>query len=72
MNAVQYVHDHGSITNREHRTLTGISDRTATRDLGLLVERGRLQGLEKEATFFIERNLSMYPRLSYTASEKNL
>ncbi|GCE12498.1 ATP-binding protein [Tengunoibacter tsumagoiensis] len=23
MKAVQYVHDHGSITNREHRTLTG-------------------------------------------------
>src|SRR2546429_4217146 len=40
--AMQYAHEHGSITNKAYRELTGVSDRTAYRDLELLVERGRL------------------------------
>jgi len=44
---VQYVHAYGSITNSQHRELTGVSDRTATRDLETLVERGRLRGIGK-------------------------
>ena len=43
--AIAYVHEHGSITNKVYRELTGISDRTAHRDLELLLERGRLRGI---------------------------
>lgn len=43
--AVQYVNDHGFITNATYRELTGVSDRTAHRDLEILVERGRLKGI---------------------------
>jgi ATP-dependent DNA helicase RecG len=35
--AMQYVQDHGSITNREYRQLTGVSASTANRDLESLV-----------------------------------
>ncbi len=45
--AMQYVHEHGFITNMIYRELTGASERTATRDLELLVERGRLRGMGK-------------------------
>jgi len=45
--AMQYVHEHGFITNGLYRELTGASERTATRDLDLLVERGRLRSLGK-------------------------
>lgn len=45
--AMQYVHEHGVITNSLYRELTGASERTATRDLELLVERGRLRGMGK-------------------------
>jgi predicted HTH transcriptional regulator len=45
--AVAYVHEHGFITNALYRELTGTSDRTATRDLETLVERGRLKGTGK-------------------------
>jgi predicted HTH transcriptional regulator len=47
LKAVQYVNEHRFITNRVYCKLTGISDRTATRDLELLVERGRLRGIGK-------------------------
>jgi len=47
--AIQYVHEHGSITNKTYRELTGVSDRTAYRDLELLVERGRLKGIGQRA-----------------------
>jgi ATP-dependent DNA helicase RecG len=42
--ALDYVHAHGFITNSMYRQLTGVSDRTAHRDLEMLVERGRLKG----------------------------
>jgi ATP-dependent DNA helicase RecG len=45
--AVTYVQKHGFITNALYRELTGTSDRTATRDLETLVERGRLKGTGK-------------------------
>jgi predicted HTH transcriptional regulator len=48
--AVEYVNEHGSITNTVYRELTGVSDRTAHRDLETLVERGRLKGIgQKQA-----------------------
>lgn len=43
--ALSYVHTHGFITNSIYRELTGISDRTAHRDLETLIERGRLKGV---------------------------
>jgi predicted HTH transcriptional regulator len=43
--AMEYVQEHGSITNKVYRELTGVSDRTAHRDLELLLERGRLRGV---------------------------
>src|SRR5947209_7762744 len=39
--AVAYVREHGFITNKLYRKLTGVSDRTAHRDLETLVERRR-------------------------------
>ncbi len=45
--AMQYVQEHGSIANKVYRELTGVSDRTATRDLETLVERGRLRSIGK-------------------------
>jgi ATP-dependent DNA helicase RecG len=42
--ALDYVHQHGFITNSIYRQLTGVSDRTAHRNLETLVERGRLKG----------------------------
>jgi ATP-dependent DNA helicase RecG len=47
--AVEYVHQHGFITNGIYRKLTGVSDRTAHRDLETLVERGRLKGTGQRA-----------------------
>ncbi len=47
--AIEYVHEHGSITNKVYRELTGVSDRTAHRDLELLLERGRLRGVGQRA-----------------------
>ena len=41
--AVEYVHIHGFITNSIYRQVTGVSDRTAHRDLETLIERGRLK-----------------------------
>lgn len=45
--AIAYVQEHGFITNALYRELTGTSDRTATRDLETLIERGRLKGTGK-------------------------
>jgi Fic family protein len=36
--------EHGFITHATYRELTGVSDRTAHRDLEALIERGRLKG----------------------------
>ncbi|WP_126580106.1 hypothetical protein [Tengunoibacter tsumagoiensis] len=47
LKVMEYVSVNGSITNSQHRTLTGVSDRTATRDLEALVERGRLRSFGK-------------------------
>jgi len=47
--AVQYVQEHGFITNGIYRQLTGVTDRTAHRDLEKLVERGRLKGSGQRA-----------------------
>lgn len=45
--ALRYVHEHGSITNKEYRAITGASENTALRDLDELVERGSLRALGK-------------------------
>lgn len=45
--AVGYVNEHGFITNKIYRNLTGVSERTARRDLEVLEERGRLKALGK-------------------------
>jgi len=42
--ALHYVQEHGFITNGIYRQLTGVTDRTAHRDLERLVERGRVKG----------------------------
>jgi ATP-dependent DNA helicase RecG len=45
--ALRYVHEHGSITNQQYRQLTGVSDRTALRDLEALVTQGALRAVGK-------------------------
>lgn len=47
--ALTYVQEHGFITNGIYRQLTGVTDRTAHRDLEKLVERGRLKGAGQRA-----------------------
>jgi len=47
--ALKYVQEHGFITNGIYRQLTGVTDRTAHRDLEKLVERGRLKGTGQRA-----------------------
>jgi len=47
--ALDYVQKHGFITNSIYRQLTGVSDRTAHRDLETLIERGRLKGTGQRA-----------------------
>jgi predicted HTH transcriptional regulator len=47
--AVAYVREHGFITNKIYRELTGVATRTAYRDLEILVERGRLKGVGQRA-----------------------
>jgi ATP-dependent DNA helicase RecG len=51
--AIQYVNAHGIITNQAYRALTGVSEKTAQRDLERLVERGAL-------TFTGERRARRY------------
>ena len=46
---LHYVQEHGFITNGIYRQLTGVTDRTAHRDLEKLVERGRLKGTGQRA-----------------------
>jgi ATP-dependent DNA helicase RecG len=43
--ALGYVQEHGAITNRAYRALTGVSDTTALRDLEALVRAGTLRGM---------------------------
>lgn len=45
--AMQYVREHGVITNTMYRELTSVSEATARRDLEALVERGALRGTGK-------------------------
>jgi len=47
--AMEYVQKHGFLTNSMYRQLTGVSDRTAHRDLEILIERGRLKGTGQRA-----------------------
>lgn len=47
--AIEYVQKYGLITNSIYRQLTGVSDRTAHRDLETLIERGRLKGTGQKA-----------------------
>src|SRR5450755_4203093 len=47
--ALHYVQEHGFITNGIYRQLTGVTDRTAHRDLERLVERGRVKGSGQRA-----------------------
>ncbi len=47
--ALEHVQKHGFITNSIYRQMTGVSDRTAHRDLETLVERGRLKGTGQRA-----------------------
>lgn len=44
---LEYLHQHGSITNKEYRHLTGISETTALRDLEAMVERGSIRPVGK-------------------------
>ena len=44
---MQYVREHGVITNAVYRKLTSVSEATARRDLEALVERGALRGTGK-------------------------
>jgi len=45
--AMDYVQQHGAITNREYRELTRTTDTTALRDLEILLERGVLKAVGK-------------------------
>ena len=45
--AMRHVQERGSISNSEYRTLTGISDNTALRDLDMLVTQGVLRSVGK-------------------------
>ena len=45
--AVRYVHENNSITNREYREMTNISEQTANRDLETLVAQGVLKRVGK-------------------------
>lgn len=45
--AMEYVREHGSITNGQYRQLTNTSERTALRDLEVLVEQGALRVVGK-------------------------
>jgi ATP-dependent DNA helicase RecG len=45
--ALRYVHEHGAITNKQYRELTGVAETTAMRDLEMLVERGALRAIGK-------------------------
>ena len=45
--ALRYVHENGSITNKEYRAVTGASENTALRDLDHLVELGSLRAFGK-------------------------
>ena len=47
--ALEYVQEQGFITNGIYRQLTGVTERTAHRDLERLVERGRLKGTGQRA-----------------------
>lgn len=47
--AIEYVQEHGFITNAIYRQLTGATERTAHRDLETLIERGRLKGEGQKA-----------------------
>ncbi len=47
--ALEHVQKHSFITNSIYRQLTGVSDRTAHRDLETLIERGRLKGTGQRA-----------------------
>ena len=47
--ALKYVQEHGFITNGIYRQLTGVTDRTAHRDLEKLVELGRLKASGQRA-----------------------
>jgi ATP-dependent DNA helicase RecG len=45
--AMEYVQQHGAITNREYRELTGATDTTVLRDLEILLARGVLKSVGK-------------------------
>lgn len=47
--AMEYVQTYGFITNSIYRELTGVPDRTAFRDLEILIERGRLKSTGQKA-----------------------
>jgi ATP-dependent DNA helicase RecG len=52
--AILYVKEHGKITNKEYQEInTGITDRTALRDLEILIEKGFLKRIgEKKAAYY--------------------
>lgn len=41
--ALRYVQEHGTISNKVYRALTGVSAMTVVRDLEMLVEQGALR-----------------------------
>jgi len=57
---VVYVKERGIITNREYQEITGVSARTATRDLGLMVSLGilsRTSATGKGAAYVLTRHI---------------
>ncbi len=43
--ALRHVQEYGDITNKTYRSLTGVSDMTALRDLDMLVTEGSLRAV---------------------------
>jgi ATP-dependent DNA helicase RecG len=43
--ALRYIREHGSITNKQYRELTGVSEATVLRDLEILVQQGSLRAV---------------------------
>jgi ATP-dependent DNA helicase RecG len=53
MGAIEYVRQKGRITNQDYARLVGVSRRTATRDLVMLVEKGIFRQIGKgKASYF--------------------
>ncbi|MBE9545612.1 MAG: hypothetical protein IMF02_14035 [Proteobacteria bacterium] len=56
--AIVFVKQNGSITNKQYQELTEITDRTALRDIKVLISKGVLQKMGKtgRATHYVVKN----------------